>query len=106
MKMKNMSILATIIIASVAANSAQAIQKHDPRFQTAHTTVSQQNDPDLLHQLSTKSGSPHNKPDLYVGRYVSPVVERDLAREVRYQNGSPRSKIDTAVQSFDLAPLK
>ena len=104
--MKHVPVLAAVLAASVGANSAHAIQKHDPIFQTARTTVLQKNDPDLLHQLRTKYGSPHNKPDLYVGRSVGPVMDRDLAREVRYQNGSPRSKIDTAVLSFDLAPLK
>jgi hypothetical protein len=106
MKMKHGSILTAVIAASVVANSAHAIQKHDPMFQTAHTTVSQKNDPDLLRQLRNKSGSPHRKPDLYVGRSVGPVVDRDFAREVRYQNGSPRLKVDPSVLSLQLAPVK
>jgi hypothetical protein len=103
MKMKHASILAAVIVASVGANSAQAIQKHDPIFQSAHTTVSQKNDPDLVHQLRNQSGSPHGKADLYVARPTSSGADRDLAREIRYQNGSPRSRSD---QSFYLAPLK
>jgi len=106
MKIKHVSILAAVILASLGVNAAHAIQKHDPIFQTAHTTIPQTNDPNLLHQLSNQYGSPHGKADLYVARTVPHGVDRDLAREVRSQNGSPRSKLDPSVQSFYLAPLK
>jgi hypothetical protein len=98
MKMKHVSIMAAVAVISLGVNPARAVQKHDPMFQSAHTTIPQASDPDLVHQLRHLPGSPHNKPDLYAAHLVGPSADRDLVREIRYQNGTPRSKVDPAVQ--------
>jgi len=104
MKMKHVSILAAVIVASVGANPARAIQKHDPIFQNAHTTISQENDPDLVRQLRNQYGSPHSKSGPSMSRSGGQAMDRDLVREVRYQNGSPRQKVDPSLVRNKLAP--
>jgi hypothetical protein len=103
MNAKNKSILIAAIVASLGAVNAHAIQKHDPIFQNAHATISQDNDPDLVHQIRSQTGSPREKVDLYVAHPMHGAAERDLAREIRYQNGAPRARHD---QTFELAPLR
>ena len=106
MKMKHIRVLVAVVVASLGANAAHAIQKHDPIFQTRLAKVSQKEDPDLVLQQRNQYGSPHSKMDLYVVHAAKHGVDRDLAREIRYQNGTPKSKVDPSVQSFELAPLK
>jgi hypothetical protein len=92
MKLKNISILAAVVVVSLGVTSAHAIQKHDPIFQTTHAP-SGAKDPDLLRMVRYQNGSPRRKPDLYVAAYVpSAAKDPDLVRGIRYQNGSPKSK--------------
>jgi hypothetical protein len=106
MKMKHVSILAVVMAASVGANSAHAIQKHDPIFRNAYTTVPQKNDRDLVLQVRNQYGSPHGKADLSIVRWGGQTEDRDLVREVRYQNGSPRRKVDPSDLPSNFPPLK
>jgi len=92
MKIKHVAVLAAVAAASLGANSARAIQKHDPIFQPVRYAHSQDNDPDMLRALRNQSGSPRSKPDLYVAHPKFHVVDPDYVREIRYQNGSPKSK--------------
>jgi hypothetical protein len=106
MKMKNVKVLAAVVVASLAANAAHAIQKHDPIFRTAYSTIPQKNDPDLVGQLRSQNGTPHGKVDVCLAHAASPGVDRNLVRELRNQNGSPKSKADPSLQSVELAPAK
>jgi hypothetical protein len=103
MKTNHVSVLAAVVVASLGANAAHAIQKHDPIFQKVLAVSSGVSDPDLIRQVRYQNGSPKARVELYVARSCGPGMDRDLAREIRYQNGSPKSKSD---QSFYLAPLK
>jgi hypothetical protein len=101
--MKHVSILAAVVVASLGANAAHAIQKHDPIFQNAHVVSSGVPDPDLVRRVRYLNGSPKAKEGLYMAHPVGSGADRDLTREVRYQDGSPRSKND---QRFMIVPLK
>jgi hypothetical protein len=94
MKMKQISSLAAVVVASFGVTSAHAIQNQDPVqsvYAPAGTT-----DSDMARQVRYQSGSPRRKADLYVA--VAGVGhDRNLVREVRYQNGSPRRKPDLYV---------
>jgi hypothetical protein len=103
MKTKHVSVLATIVVASLGANSARGIQKHDPIFQPVRYAHSQDNDPDMIKALKNQSGSPRSRPDLYVAHPMFHVVDPDYVREIRYQNGSPKSK---GIQKVQPAPVK
>jgi hypothetical protein len=100
MKMKHVSTLAAVLVASLGASSAHAIQKHDPIFQT-HAT-SGVIDPDLVREVRFQNGSPRSRPDLYV-QVRALGIEPNLVREVRFQSGTPRSNND---QRFMITPLK
>jgi hypothetical protein len=92
MTKKHVSILAVVAVASLGANSARAIQKHDPIFQQVRYAHSQDNDPNMTRQLHNLGGSPRSKPDLYVAHPVPGAVDHDFVREIRYQNGRPKSR--------------
>jgi hypothetical protein len=94
MKTKYVSLLAAVVATSLGANSAHAIQKHDPIFQTPLPINSQANDPDMVRQVCNQSGSPRRKPDLYGAHPIPGIVDRDSVREVRFLNGRPKSKMD------------
>jgi hypothetical protein len=106
MKMKHVTVLAALAVVSLGANTAQAIQKHDPIFRTAYSTIPQSTDPDLVRHLREQNGTPHSKADLCVAQTAKPGTDRNLVKEIRDQNGSPRSKIDPSLRSVELAPLK
>jgi len=106
LKLKHLTVLAAVLVVSLGANSARAIQKHDPKFRTAYSTIPQSNDPDLVRQLRNQNGTPHSKVDLCLAHPAAPGVDRNLVKEIRDQNGSPRSKVDPSLRSVDLAPLK
>src|SRR5580692_7822168 len=104
MKSNYKSVLATILIASSAVHSAQAIQKHDWIFQSNYATYLSPNDPDVARLVRFQSGAPKAKGDLYVARPTgNAAADRDLVQEMRSQPGSPKAKKD---QVFMLAPLK
>jgi hypothetical protein len=92
MKMKHVSTLAAVVIASLGVTSVQAIQKHDPIFQKAYAH-SRTTDANLVRQVRYQNGSPRTKPDLYVATATS-AVDPDLISGIRNQNGSPKSKVD------------
>src|SRR5580658_3762973 len=94
MKMKHVKVLAAVVVATLGANAAHAIQKHDPIFKTAYSKIPQKNDPDLVGQLRSQNGTPHGKTDVCLAHAASPGVDRNLVRELRNQNGSPKSKVD------------
>jgi hypothetical protein len=106
MKLNHVKVLAAVVVAALGANAAHAIQKHDPIFNTAYSTVPQKNDPDLVRQLRSQNGTPHGKVDVCLAHAVAPGADRNLVREIRNQNGSPKSKVDPSLQSFELAPTK
>jgi hypothetical protein len=95
MKMKYVSILTTVVVASLGVTSAHGIQQPDSNSQSAYSTAGTI-DPDLARQVRYQSGSPRRKADLYVAA-PSPVPDPNLVRQVRYQNGSPRRKPDLYV---------
>jgi len=101
---KNLALAAAIIAVATLASNVNAVQKHDPIFAGPHAQVSAANDPDVVRASRGQPGSPKNQKDWYA--LNPPVVNtdtRDLAKEVRYQSGSPKSKQDP---TFYLAPLK
>jgi hypothetical protein len=106
MKLKHVTVLAAVVVASLGANAAHAIQKHDPIFRTAYSTIPQSTDPDLVRQLRDQNGTPHSKMDLCVAHAAAPGVDRNLVKEIRDQNGSPKSKVDPSLRSVELPPLK
>ncbi len=95
MKIKHLSSVAAVVVASLGVTSAHAIQHQDSPSQTAYA-ASGTTDPDLARQVRNQSGSPRRKADLYVA-VPSLSQDRNLVREVRYQNGSPRRKPDLYV---------
>jgi len=103
MKTKKLTVLAAVVALAAAANSAHAVQKHDPQFQSPYVIDSAKDDPNLTSAVRHQSGSPKAKPDLYVARSVNTGTDRDLVRNVRYMAGSPKAKTD---RLFELAPLK
>ncbi len=102
MKMKHMSVLTAVVVASLGVNAAHAITKRDPIFQSAHVALVAQ-DPDYARELRYMDGTPKSKSDLPKTRVAGVVVDHDYAREIRYLNGTPKSK---SVEVFQLAPLK
>jgi hypothetical protein len=102
MKPKHMSVLATVLVASLGVNVAHAIQKHDPIFRTT-CVYSGVRDPDVVQLVGYQSGSPRWKKDLYVAHSSNTGMDRDLVQEMSSQSGSPHAKSD---RRFMLAPLK
>jgi hypothetical protein len=103
MKLKSLTVLAAVVVASSVCSVALASQKHDVKFQDPLVFDSQKNDPDLTRQIRYQNGSPKGKADLYVARPASTEMDRDLVRNIRYMDGSPKSKSE---QRFEIAPLK
>jgi hypothetical protein len=100
---KKMALAAAMIAVVTLASNTQAIQKHDPIFANQHTQVSAANDPDLIHPAGEQGGSPKARKDWYSLNATGKVDTRDLAKEIRSQNGSPRSKQDPSTLA---APTK
>jgi hypothetical protein len=100
MKMKHLSSMAAVVVATIGIAPAHATQQQDTQRAYASSGTA---DPDLARQVREQSGSPRRKADLYMAA-PSATPDSNLVRAVRYQNASPRRKPDLYVAAPSAVP--